>query len=264
MGVLNVTPDSFSDGGLYDTVDKAVAHGITMAEQGAVVIDVGAASTRPGAEAVSAKQQIQRAIPVIEQLSRETQAWISIDTSDVDVAEAALAAGACMINDITALASDGMIELAARYSALVVLMHMQGTPATMQADPVYQDVVKEVKDFLVDRAQKAQQVGIVHEGIWIDPGIGFGKNLEHNLALLRHIKTFVDTGYSVLVGTSRKSMIGHVTGRRHPQERIFGTTATIAHCVAQGVSMVRVHDVGPAMDTIKMIEAINQKIEVGR
>lgn len=258
MGILNVTPDSFSDGGLYDTADKAVVHAVDMAEQGAAIIDVGAESTRPGADPVSAQQQMARAIPVIERLSREIQARISIDTTDVQVAEAALDAGATMINDITALGSEGMVELAARYGVPVILMHMQGAPATMQRDPVYQDVVQQVKDFLLRRAQKAEQAGIAKERIWIDPGIGFGKTLKHNLALLRHVRAFVDTGYQVLVGASRKRLIRDVTGRADMQERIFGTTAIVAHCVSQGVSMVRVHDAGPAMDTIRMIEAITQ------
>jgi len=258
MGVLNVTPDSFSDGGMYTDVEAAVSHGIDMARQGAAVIDVGPESTRPGARPVDARAQIERAVPVIERLIREIGIPISIDTCNRDVAAAALTAGASIVNDITALGDDGMAEVAARYGASVVLMHMQGKPATMQNQPRYRDVVGEVRDYLVGRAQKAEGWGIARRHIWIDPGIGFGKTLEHNLALLNHIDVLVETGYPVLVGASRKRTIGDLTGKKDPKDRVFGTCATVAHCAARGAAMVRVHDVDAAVDTIRVIEAITK------
>lgn len=258
MGILNVTPDSFSDGGLYTDADKAVAHAKAMIEQGANIIDVGAESTRPGSKPVCADEQIRRAVPVIERLVHETTVPVSIDTFDVTVARAALTAGASVINDITALGTSGMAEMAAEFQVPVILMHMQGTPASMQQQPHYQDVVGEVLAFLLERAHKAEKAGLLKSDIWIDPGIGFGKSLEHNLTLLREIKRFVQTGYPVLVGTSRKRMIADLTGQTDPQARIHGTTATVAHCVAQGVAAVRVHDVQPAIDTVQVIQAISQ------
>jgi dihydropteroate synthase len=207
MGVLNVTPDSFSDGGQFFDTEKAIGHGLRMAADGAAIIDVGPESTRPGAEAVSVDEQIKRAIPVIKGLSKKVNAPISIDTCRSEVAQAALDAGAAMINDITALSDEQMGELAAEKQVPVVLMHMQGTPATMQNEPKYDDVVGEVLQFLLDGAKRAEQLGIPKERIFIDPGIGFGKALEHNLLLLKNIDKFVKSGYRVLVGTSRKSFI---------------------------------------------------------
>ncbi|MCF7972703.1 MAG: dihydropteroate synthase [Phycisphaerae bacterium] len=259
MGILNVTPDSFSDGGLYVDGDTAVAHALDMVKQGASIIDVGAESTRPGSEAVRADLQIQRAVPVIERLVQEAAVPVSVDTCDVGVARAALTAGATVINDITALGKEGMAELAAEFHSPVILMHMQGTPASMQCAPAYQDVVAEVLDFLLQRAEKAERAGVARSDIWIDPGIGFGKTLEHNLALLREIDRFVDTGYPVLVGTSRKRFIADLTGRSEPRDRIHGTMATVAYCISKGVNCVRVHDVSPAVDTIKIIQAIDQQ-----
>ncbi|MHC4844023.1 MAG: dihydropteroate synthase, partial [Planctomycetota bacterium] len=234
MGVLNVTPDSFSDGGRFFDADKAIAQGIKMAQEGAAIIDVGGESSRPGAEPVSTKEQIRRAVGVIEGLAYETTVPISIDTYDAEVAKAALDAGASMINDITALTDEAMGELAADAQVPVVLMHMQGQPQTMQAEPKYEDVVQEVLEFMVERAKQAEQFGITKERIFIDPGIGFGKKLEHNLELLRNLERFVDTGYRVLVGTSRKSFIGTLTGKENPLVRVFGSAATVAHCVAKG------------------------------
>jgi len=256
MGVLNVTPDSFSNGGLYLNTDKAVEHGIEMAQQGAAIIDVGAESTRPGAQAVTARQQIKRAIPVIKKLKQKTDVPISIDTYNTQVAEAALDTGASVINDVTALGDDKMSDLAAERNTPVILMHMQGTPATMQIEPKYDDVVNEVLSFLLSRAEKAQQAGIPKERIFIDPGIGFGKTLEHNLLLLKNIEKFVQTGYRVPVGPSRKSFIGKITGRKNPADRIFGTAAAVALCAATGVSIVRVHDVPQMADVLKVTNAI--------
>jgi dihydropteroate synthase len=256
MGVLNVTPDSFSDGGRFFDADRAIEHGLKMAAEGAAIIDIGAESTRPGAEPVSTDEQIRRVIPVIEALYKKIKIPISIDTNRSVVAKAALQAGAAIINDITALTDEYMGELAAEQQVPVILMHMQGTPATMQIEPKYEDVVREVLQFLLQRTQRAEQFGIPKERIFIDPGIGFGKTLEHNLELLRHIDKFVAAGYRVLVGTSRKSFIGKITGKEKPSERIFGTAASVALCVAAGVSIVRVHDVEEMSDVVRATNTI--------
>ncbi len=252
MGVLNVTPDSFSDGGRFLDTEAAIEQGLKMAAEGAAIIDVGPESTRPGAEAVSTREQIRRAVPVIEGLVKQTGVVISIDTRNFEVAKAAIDAGAAMINDITALADEQMAELAAAKAVPVVLMHMKGTPETMQAEPRYDDVVGEVLEYLLERAAGAERLGIPREMIFIDPGIGFGKTTEHNLLLLRNIDKFVETGYHILVGTSRKSFIGKITGRENPQDRLFGTAATVALCAAAGVSIVRVHDVAEMVDVVKV------------
>lgn len=256
MGVLNVTPDSFSDGGRFFDADKAIEKGEQMAAEGAAIIDVGAESTRPGSKGVSVDEQIKRAIPVIDALCKKIDVPISIDTYKVEVAKAALEAGAAMINDITALSDERMGELAAEQQVPVALMHMQGTPATMQAEPKYDDVVSEVLQFLLERAKRTEEFGIERKKIFIDPGIGFGKTLEHNLLLLRNLDKFVATGYRVLVGTSRKSFIGQITGKENPADRIFGTAASVALCVAAGVSIVRVHDVAEMVDVVKTANAI--------
>jgi dihydropteroate synthase len=258
MGILNVTPDSFSDGGEFGDVGRAVAHGVMMAKAGAAIIDVGPESTRPGSERVGADEQIARAIPVIEKLSRQSRAVVSIDTTSVEVAAEAIEAGAGMINDITALADERMAELASRSKVPVVLMHMQGSPATMQEDPQYDDVVKEVIEFLCKRANFAQSFGIDKEMIFIDPGIGFGKTCEHNLELLRNIDAFVATGYKVLVGASRKRFLGQITGKAEPGERIFGTAATAALCAQAGVAVVRVHDVPEMAEVVKVANSIRK------
>jgi len=258
MGVLNVTPDSFSDGGQFFDTDKAIEQGLKMAAEGAAIIDVGPESTRPGAEAASVDEQIKRAIPVIKALSKKVAVPISIDTYRSEVAEAALEVGAAMINDITALSDERMGGLVAEKQVPVVLMHMQGTPATMQAEPKYDDVVGEVLQFLLDRAQRAEQLGVPKERVFIDPGIGFGKTLEHNLLILRNIRRFVETGYRVLIGTSRKSFIGKIIGKENPAERKFGTAATVALCAAAGVSIVRVHDVAEMVDVVKVVNRIEE------
>jgi len=256
MGVLNVTPDSFSDGGQFLDADQAVAHGLQMAADGAAIIDVGGESTRPRSDPVSTDEQIRRVVPVIEGLARRADVPISIDTCNVDVAQAALAAGAAIINDITALADGRMTSLVAESEVPVVLMHMQGTPTTMQSEPQYDDVVGEVLHFLLERAQQAESFGVPSERIFIDPGIGFGKTLSHNLALLKYIDRFVATGYRVLVGTSRKRFIGTLTGRDEPPDRVFGTAATVTLCAAAGVSLVRVHDVAAMYDVLRVTGAV--------
>jgi dihydropteroate synthase len=258
MGVLNVTPDSFSDGGEFFTTNKAIEHGLRMVAEGAAIIDVGAESTRPGSQGVPADEQIRRAIPVIEALAKKAGVPLSTDTYNVEVAEAALRAGAAMINDITALSDQRMAQLAAKWQVPVVLMHIRGTPKTMQIDPKYGDVVGEVLEFLLSRAKRAQQLGILKDRIFIDPGIGFGKTVQHNLSLLRNIDRFVATDYRVLIGPSRKSFIGKITGKENPADRIFGTAAAVALCVSAGVSIVRVHDVAEMADVIKVVQALNE------
>jgi dihydropteroate synthase len=258
MGILNVTPDSFSDGGLYCDPKQAVMRGLQMVDEGAAVIDVGGESTRPGSESVSTDEQIHRVIPVIKALVREIHIPISIDTCDSVVAEAALNAGATMINDIGALVDDAMAELVSQAQVPIVLMHMQGTPQTMQHEPVYGDVVKEVIDFLTGRAEKAEHFGVSRDRIFLDPGIGFGKTLAHNLTLLRHLDRLAATGYRILVGPSRKRFLGDVCQRVEPQDRVFGTAATVAYCVEHGAAVLRVHDVGAMVDVVKTVTAIRR------
>ena len=256
MGILNVTPDSFSDGGQFLDCDKAIKQGIKMVEDGAAIIDVGPESTRPGAQAVTADEQVRRAIPVIAKLAKKTKTCISIDTTNYEVARAALDAGANIINDITALADERMAQLVVKQKVPVILMHMQGTPRTMQAEPKYKDVASEVLKFLLNKAKRAEKSGISKERIFIDPGLGFGKTVEHNLKLLANIDKFVKTGYRVLVGPSRKWFIGKLTGKGNPAERAFGTAAVVALCASAGVSIIRVHDVAKMIDVVKMANAI--------
>ena len=256
MGILNVTPDSFSDGGKFFNSDKAIEQGLKMADEGAAIIDIGPESTRPGAEPVSSEEQIRRAIPVIEKIAKKTKVCISIDTTNYEVAKAALDAGAAMINDITALADERMARLTAERQVPVILMHIQGTSRTMQVEPRYKDVVAEVLAFLLERAKRAEEFGIPKQRIFIDPGVGFGKTVEHNLKLLAHLDKFVKTGYRVLVGPSRKSFIGKLTGKENPAQRLFGTAASVALCVAAGASIVRVHDVAEMTDVVKIANAI--------
>jgi dihydropteroate synthase len=259
MGVLNITPDSFSDGGDFLDTQKAVERGVEMAQEGAAIIDIGAESTRPGSKPVSIEEQIKRAIPVIEKLAAKVKVPISIDSKGYEVAKAALDAGAAIINDITSLSDGRMAKLAAERKTPIVLMHMQGSPNTMQIEPKYGNVVSEVLEYLLDRTKAAQEAGIKKEKIFIDPGIGFGKTLEHNLELLRNISIFVNSGYRVLLGTSRKNFIGILTGKKAPKERIFGTAATVAVAAAAGVSIVRVHDVAQMVDVVKTANRLRKK-----
>jgi len=256
MGILNVTPDSFSDGGAFTDFDAACRRGVEMANLGAAIIDVGPESTRPGAARVSADEQISRSVGVIEYLSKNSDAVVSIDTRDAEVALASIEAGAQIVNDVSALADERMGELVAAKGVGVVLMHMQGEPSTMQANPVYGDVVAEVLEFLTERAEFAQKCGVEKRRIFIDPGIGFGKTFEHNIELLRGIDSFVASGYRVLLGTSRKRFIGDITGKSLAEERVFGTAATVALAAAAGVSLVRVHDVGEMADVVKVARAV--------
>jgi dihydropteroate synthase len=254
MGVLNVTPDSFSDGGLHVDPDRAVAHALTMIEEGADFIDIGGESTRPGSDPVPAEEELRRVLPVIRELAKRTDAPLSIDTYKSEVAEAALDAGAVIVNDISAMTMDArMAEVVARRRASVVLMHMRGTPKTMQANPHYDDVVAEVKLFLRQQVEHAQRVGI--EQIIIDPGIGFGKTLEHNLTLMRELHAFNELGFPVLVGPSRKSFIGTILNLP-VEKRLEGTAAAVAACVLRGAHIVRVHDVQAMKRVARVADAL--------
>jgi dihydropteroate synthase len=256
MGVLNVTPDSFSDGGRYESVTAAIAHGLELAGAGADLIDVGGESTRPGAQPVAAEAELSRVVPVVAALAAEG-IGVSVDTTKPQVARAALEAGAVVINDVTALGDPGMAPLAAETGAGLVLMHMQGEPRTMQADPRYDDVVTEVCQFLTGRARLAEEAGIRRDRIAVDPGIGFGKTLQHNLELLRNLQVLVETGYPVLLGTSRKAFLGRILGDSVPAaERDPATGATVALAILQGVAAVRVHNVAMTTQIVRTVEAV--------
>lgn len=256
VGILNVTPDSFSDGGSLATVEAAVAHGLRLAEEGADMLDVGGESTRPGAEDVPLDEELRRVIPVIEQLAARTSLPIAVDTSKPEVMRAAVAAGAGMINDVYALRRDGALDTAASLRVPVCLMHMQGEPRSMQADPRYDDVVGEVHRFLADRLFACELAGIDKRQVMVDPGFGFGKTLEHNLALLRAIDRFGNLGSGCYVGLSRKSMIGRLTGRDEPAQRAAGSVAAALIAVQRGARMVRVHDVAATVDALAVWQAV--------
>jgi dihydropteroate synthase len=256
MGVVNVTPDSFSDGGRYLDPDAAVAHALALAAEGADVLDFGGESTRPGAEPVPAEEERRRVGPVIERVAGRSPAQLSIDTSKATVAEAAIAAGATMVNDVTALRGDPeMAGLVADRGVDCCLMHMLGEPRTMQLDPHYDDVVGEVAAFLEERLAFAVRAGIREERILLDPGIGFGKTLEHNLELLRRLDEIVALGRPVVVGTSRKSFLGLLTGRAEPDQRLAGTIATNVLALERGAAVFRVHDVGPVREALVVAAA---------
>lgn len=259
MGVLNMTPDSFSGDGL---LDKGVAamHAQAMLEQGAMIIDVGGESTRPGADVVAEDEERRRVLPLVERLAQGTDAVISIDTRKPGVAAAALEAGAHVVNDITGLRNEAMLEVVVRAGAGVVIMHMQGTPETMQKDPHYEDVVREVGDFFEQQIRKAEAAGLAPQQIVLDPGIGFGKTLEHNLALLRATGEFRRRfpRQPLLIGASRKSFLGKLTGREEVAERVAGTVAVTALVVAAGANMVRVHDVAESVDALRVARALHE------
>jgi dihydropteroate synthase len=254
MGIVNVTPDSFSDGGEFLDPGAAIAHGRELREQGAEILDVGGESTRPGAEAVTAEEEIARVLPVVEALSSNGAA-VSIDTSKAEVAVRAIEAGASMVNDVTALSDPGMAPLCADRGVELVLMHMQGSPRTMQEDPIYDDVVDDVRAFLAERLERAVAAGVEEERVWVDPGIGFGKTVDHNLPLLRRWEELRELGRPILVGTSRKSFIGKLTGAP-VEQRLGGTIATCVLAVANGADAVRVHDVGPVREALTVAAAI--------
>ncbi len=257
MGILNLTPDSFSDGGRYIEPDTALQRARQMVAEGAAVIDVGGESTRPGAQAVGLDEELQRVIPVIERITDELDVVVSVDTSKPQVMRAAVAAGAVMINDVGALQAPGALAAAAETGVAVCLMHMQGTPRIMQQAPVYADVVGEVRDFLAARVSACEAAGVVRERVILDPGFGFGKTLAHNLSLLKHMGDFSNLGLPLLLGVSRKSMIGAVTGE--PVEgRLHGSVAAATLGAWFGAAIVRVHDVKASVDAMRMVAATRQ------
>lgn len=255
MGIVNVTPDSFSDGGRYDTVEKAVAHGLELVSEGAGILDIGGESTRPGAAPVSLEDELERVLPVIEQLSRTAGVPLSIDTNKPEVMRAAIAAGADIVNDVRALQEPGALEIVAASDAGVCLMHMQGRPQTMQIDPQYEDVVHEVNAFLAQRLAVAEAAGIVRERVVLDPGFGFGKKTEHNLQLLRQLDTTLALGRPLLIGLSRKSVLGQITGG-DVDVRLHASLAASVISVMKGARIVRVHDVKATADALKVAAAI--------
>ncbi|HEY0916856.1 MAG TPA: dihydropteroate synthase [Solimonas sp.] len=257
MGILNVTPDSFSDGGLHATRERALARARQMVGEGAAIIDIGGESTRPGAAPVGEAEELDRVVPVIEQLSRELDVVVSIDTAKPGVMREACRAGAEIINDINALRAESAVEVAAAAGAAVCLMHMQGEPRTMQQDPRYGDVVAEVRQFLQERMQACLAAGIARDAISLDPGFGFGKRLEHNLSLLGRLDAFADLERPLLVGLSRKSMFGQLLGQ--PVEgRLAGSLAAAVLAAWQGAHILRVHDVGPTVEALKVAQSVRQ------
>lgn len=256
MGIVNVTPDSFSDGGEHASTDAAVAHGLKLAGEGADILDIGGESTRPGAEAVAPEEELRRVLPVIERLAKETDLPVSIDTSHPEVMRAAVAAGAGMINDVYALRREGALDAAAELGVPVILMHMLGEPRSMQDAPRYDDVVADVHRFLAERIFAAEMAGIEKKRLVVDPGFGFGKNRDHNLALLAQLQRFTELGVPLLAGLSRKKTIGGITGRDVPADRIHGSVA--AHLIAaqRGAMLLRVHDVVATVDALKVWNAV--------
>lgn len=256
MGILNVTPDSFSDGGAHADAEAAIAHGLRLVEEGADLLDVGGESTRPGAQAVSPEEELRRVLPVITGLAARVPVPISIDTRHAEVMRAAVAAGAGMINDVQALRGEGALEAAAALGVPVVLMHMQGQPRDMQDAPHYDDVVGEVHRFLAERIFACEMAGIERRRIVVDPGFGFGKTTAHNLQLLAQLRRFTELGVPVLAGLSRKRSIGELTGREDPRARMAGSLA--AHLIAaqHGAMLLRVHDVAATVDALKVWQAV--------
>lgn len=260
MGILNVTPDSFSDGGQHHALDAALAHARQMISDGATIIDIGGESTRPGAVPVSAEDEKARVLPVVKALAAESDILLSIDTTKADVARSALAAGAHIINDVSATsADDAMAAVAAESGAGLILMHMAGDPRSMQDNPVYEDVVADVLEYLQNRVRAVEALGVRPEQVAIDPGIGFGKTLEHNLALMSNLEQFVREPYPVLIGVSRKRWIEHITGRE-VGDRLAGSLAGAMVCAQKGAAILRVHDVAPTRDALRVIDALRRGV----
>jgi dihydropteroate synthase len=263
MGVVNVTPDSFSDGGLFLQAQRAIAHGEEMAARGAAILDVGGESTRPGAAPVGEQEELDRVLPVVEGLARNTDALISIDTTKAAVARAALDAGAHVINDVSALGFDpDMARVAAESGAPLVLMHIRGTPETMQRDVHYDDVVAEVLGFLDARVQRALDAGVARTQIALDPGFGFGKEVAHNFRLVRELHRLAERGLPILFGPSRKSSLGAVVGGKPPAERVWATAGAVACGVFAGAHMLRVHDVAQMADVVAVAQAVCGEIDL--
>ncbi|MFY2764213.1 dihydropteroate synthase [Arenimonas sp. MALMAid1274] len=255
MGIVNVTPDSFSDGGAHADVDAAVAHGLRLVAEGADLLDIGGESTRPGATPVSPEEERRRVLPVVERLARETGVPVSVDTSDPELMRAAVAAGAGVINDVRALRRDGALDAAASLGVPVVLMHMPAEPGGMQDDPRYDDVVAEVHRFLAERLFACEMAGIAKKNLVVDPGFGFGKTLDHNLLLLRQLSRFADLGVPVLAGLSRKRSLGDLTGRP-VHERVHASVAAAVLAAEYGARLIRVHDVAATVDALKIWAAV--------
>ncbi len=255
MGIVNVTPDSFSDGGKYTSVDLAVEHALQLIAEGADILDIGGESTRPGAEPVPLQEELRRVIPVIEALSKVTTVPLSIDTYKPEVMRASIEAGVDIVNDICALREPGALDIVANSNAGMCLMHMQGVPQTMQLNPVYNDVVAEVKQFLADRAETCLAKGIAKERILLDPGFGFGKTTAHNVALIQHLDCLNALGYPLLVGLSRKSVLGRIAGGDEQQRLHAGLAASVIS-VMKGAKIVRVHDVKATVDALKVVAAV--------
>lgn len=255
MGILNVTPDSFSDGGSNQTLALAVDNALAMQQAGATIIDIGGESTRPGAQAVALQEELDRVIPVVRALKASSDVIVSVDTSKTEVMKQALDAGADMINDVCALQDEGALALVAEREVPVCIMHMQGKPRTMQNNPTYQDVVADVLDWLANRVEQCVSAGIAREKIILDPGFGFGKTLEHNYQLIARLEEFHVLGLPILAGMSRKSMIGQVTGRE-VADRLAGSLALATHAAYKGAHILRVHDVAETVDAVKVTEKI--------
>ncbi len=260
MGIVNVTPDSFSDGGRFASTAAAVAHGLELAEQGADILDIGGESTRPGATPIDLMEELRRVLPVATELARQSSALLSIDTSKAAVARACLDAGAQIVNDVTALTGDPeMLAVARAAGAGVILMHMQGTPATMQSAPHYDDVVGDISDYLLNRLQNAAALGISLEKIALDPGVGFGKTHEHNLEIVARLAEFQRLGRPICLGASRKGFIGKIAGKSQ-EERMLGSVAVACHAYLRGAAqIVRVHDVAQTCAALRMLEALKEQ-----
>lgn len=258
MGILNVTPDSFSDGGKFDRVEHAVEHALRMQQEGADIIDIGGESTRPGAQAVSVDEELERVLPVIRAIRQQSAIPLSIDTSKAEVMRAAVAEGADMVNDVNALQASGAVEVCAELAVPVCLMHMQGQPGTMQQEPRYDDVVKEVADFLLQRYQQCVAAGIAPDRIVIDPGFGFGKTLQHNLDLLNGLDAICGLELPVLVGISRKSMLGAILDKP-VEDRLYAGIAAAVIAYTRGARLFRVHDVAPTRDALAVCDALQNK-----
>ena len=256
MGILNVTPDSFSDGGKHTNVSQALDHALRMIEEGATFIDIGGESTRPGAPDVSLQEELDRTIPIIEAVAKNTPCVISIDTSKADVMREAVKAGAGLINDVRALQEPGALQVAAEAQVPVCLMHMQGQPRTMQQSPEYDDVVNDVGQFLLARTKVCEEAGIAKDKILFDPGYGFGKSLEHNYTLVKHLPSLMKLGYPVLVGMSRKSMIGNLLNRK-VDERLAGSISLATIVAQMGAHIIRVHDVKETADAVNIVKMLN-------
>jgi dihydropteroate synthase len=256
MGVLNVTPDSFSDGGRFLDHEAAVAHGVAMDQEGAAILDVGGESTRPGSEAVSVEEELRRVLPVVKRLAAEVDVPISIDTRKPEVARAAIDAGAVVVNDVSGAREPGMLEVVAASGAGLVVMHMLGEPKTMQVEPRYEDVVREVREYLAGRVEAAIEAGIDRDRLAIDPGLGFGKTYEHSLELMRHVDAFLDLGVPVVVGPSRKSFIGTALGDAPVDDRLEGNIGAASWMAGRGAHLIRVHDVAPVVRAVRVIDAI--------